>query len=618
MFDRAVPSYLVGLVGILLVVTPLKGAQSTAVRYREAGRVLDTGAGRERGIIKTVDQNGTSPALMVFTLLMPLHPQVAVESTSVVYSGAPIAGGTFTGGTTLGIPIGVILSSGNIASVEGGTLATGQWNEFDWITTTNSPWGGDPDVAAITRCKSGTVDKAVLEFNITSTVKTRILKFVYVFGSEEYNEWATSASNDGFGIWINQNGSSTKTNVALIPVLGFASAGLRPVTVRNVNRGVQGWDATKPNSAFYVNNDCDDQAGPGTGPGYKCGPPVITELDGLTAVQGTRPCKLAADVKYHVKIAIADGNDRYNDADVFVKGTVGGSCYRCEPVFSCVDAVREAECYDGYWSESELCIERPSPCSDSTGACCLADESCTSTTAASCYAGGGVYAGNGTSCSTTGACCLDYGYCLTMTQDCCTEAEGAYQGNGSTCSPTGACHIGSSCTTSTADCCPGSYQGNGSTCDIGACCKSDGSCLTTTESDCDGQSGVYLGDDTDCAGDNDDVAGDDVCQDRTPPQACGNDITEGEEECDGSDNIACVDACRSDCTCPSSCGNNVREGNEECDGSDDEACPGRCGPDCLCPGIPTLSEWGMLVMTLLLLAAGTVVFVRRRGAVTEA
>ncbi|UCE59025.1 MAG: hypothetical protein JSU63_16470, partial [Phycisphaerales bacterium] len=56
------------------------------------------------------------------------------------------------------------------------------------------------------------------------------------------------------------------------------------------------------------------------------------------------------------------------------------------------------------------------------------------------------------------------------------------------------------------------------------------------------------------------------------------------------------------------CGNNVREGSEECDGTDDDDCPGFCQDDCTCPGFPAVSEWGLIVLSLLMLVGGTIVF----------
>ncbi len=65
-----------------------------------------------------------------------------------------------------------------------------------------------------------------------------------------------------------------------------------------------------------------------------------------------------------------------------------------------------------------------------------------------------------------------------------------------------------------------------------------------------------------------------------------------------------------------SCGNGVYEpeNEEQCDNGDDAQCPGRCLPDCTCEVdiIPTVSEWGLIVMTLLAFTAGTVLYGRRR------
>ena len=65
------------------------------------------------------------------------------------------------------------------------------------------------------------------------------------------------------------------------------------------------------------------------------------------------------------------------------------------------------------------------------------------------------------------------------------------------------------------------------------------------------------------------------------------------------------------------CGNGVceLENEEQCDNGDDAACPGRCRSNCTCgpaPDIPTVSEWGLAVLTLLGLTIGTILLGRRR------
>jgi hypothetical protein len=50
------------------------------------------------------------------------------------------------------------------------------------------------------------------------------------------------------------------------------------------------------------------------------------------------------------------------------------------------------------------------------------------------------------------------------------------------------------------------------------------------------------------------------------------------------------------------------ESGEQCDGTADDACPGQCQVNCQCEGMPTASEWGVVALMLLLLAAMTIKF----------
>ena len=101
------------------------------------------------------------------------------------------------------------------------------------------------------------------------------------------------------------------------------------------------------------------------------------------------------------------------------------------------------------------------------------------------------------------------------------------------------------------------------------------------------------------------------------PDFCGNDIKGASEECDGTDKDACEGPCV-DCECETVCGNNIWELGEMCDGTDDDLCEGLCiAPgevnECQCPpGIPAVSTWGLVMMTLLGLTAGTIYYGRRR------
>ncbi len=149
------------------------------------------------------------------------------------------------------------------------------------------------------------------------------------------------------------------------------------------------------------------------------------------------------------------------------------------------------------------------------------------------------------------------------------------------------CHLDGTCSlNSTGDACdlPDVPLKAGTACEpVEACCMPDGSCIETNPQCCVLAGGLPLGPGTVCLGDKDEDAIDDACD-------------------------------------PDVCGNNVREDPEQCDGTDDAKCPGNCLPqgdanECTCaPGskIPAVSEWGLGVMLLLVLTAGTVVLGRRR------
>ncbi len=147
-----------------------------------------------------------------------------------------------------------------------------------------------------------------------------------------------------------------------------------------------------------------------------------------------------------------------------------------------------------------------SDCCCGGGACCI-DGECSITTEAGCS---GNYLGDGSTCDgvdcTMGACCFDP-FCEIDTESDCFDSGGVYQGDGSTCTPlnpcapSGACcHPGGGCSITNADGCDGFYAGDDTVCadadcaHTGACCD-HGTCTTSSEEDC---AGVYQGDGSSC------------------------------------------------------------------------------------------------------------------------
>jgi len=232
------------------------------------------------GGLVTADMNsGLTPSDLVNTLIGG-----GVTVSNVAYSGANIAAGTISGGTgIIGFDSGIILSTGDIASVVGPNTADD--------TTTDNGMPGDADLNTLIPGYT-TFDAAVLEFDFVPT--TDVVTFEYVFGSEEYNEFVNSDYNNVFGFFING------VNCALVP--GTST----PVSINNVNGGnPYGTGASNPE--YYRNNDLDD--GGGT---------INTGLDGLTVVLSVTANVNAGETN-HIKLAIGDAGDAILDSDVFIK-----------------------------------------------------------------------------------------------------------------------------------------------------------------------------------------------------------------------------------------------------------------------------------------------------------
>ncbi len=117
----------------------------------------------------------------------------------------------------------------------------------------------------------------------------------------------------------------------------------------------------------------------------------------------------------------------------------------------------------------------------------------------------------------------------------------------------------------------------------GACCLADKSCIVDVlEGTCTNLGGSHLGPGSICLGDSDGDGVDDQC-----------------DNCPGVDDatfgiLVCCDTA-SHCESDADCGPG-----------------GQCIPACQCPGeIPTMSQWGMLILALLLMVAGKMYFGRR-------
>ncbi|MBK8499822.1 MAG: choice-of-anchor L domain-containing protein [Flavobacteriales bacterium] len=155
-----------------------------------------------------------------------------VSYNGVLDPGTPQQGsGAFTTiSSNLGVPAGIILSSGLVQNV----AQPGSGFQSDQPT----PNFSDPDLVTIT---GGTINNAaVLEFDFVTTGDS--IKFRYVFGSEEYPEWVCSF-NDVFGFFLSGPGiagpyTNGAINIALLPD-GITPVSITFTTVLTASREVE-------------------------------------------------------------------------------------------------------------------------------------------------------------------------------------------------------------------------------------------------------------------------------------------------------------------------------------------------------------------------------------------
>ncbi|MBE9226401.1 PEP-CTERM sorting domain-containing protein [Phormidium sp. LEGE 05292] len=198
-----------------------------------------------------------------------------LSNFSVTTTGNAAAFGLFSG-DPFGLDSGIVLSSGKVADIPGVNSAGTD------LSTSFGTLGDTP----------GSYDLAKLDISFDADSTADKVFFQYVFGSEEFVEWAGSSYNDSFELLLNG------VNLAKL------SDG-KTVTINNL--------ATSPSGPFhadYINNP----AGPGT----------VTKLDGYTKGL-TFEGLLNKNAKNTLSIKIKDVADGGWDSAVFLKGGTLGT-----------------------------------------------------------------------------------------------------------------------------------------------------------------------------------------------------------------------------------------------------------------------------------------------------
>jgi hypothetical protein len=228
---------------------------------------------------------GVTAADLVSALLGP-----GITASNITYNGAPVAAGTFLGGTgIIGFDSGIVLGSGCVSNIVGPNLS-------DSISCDNT-LPGDPALDALSGFT--TYDATVLEFDFVPTDPNgTTLLFSYVFSSDEYNEWVYTPYNDVFAFYVNGQ------NCALVPGAG---ANPDPVTINTINNDNPFGGPNATNPLLYRNNALPDGGGL-----------IDTEMDGLTVVLSCQAA-ITPNATNHIKLAIADASDGIYDSNVMIR-----------------------------------------------------------------------------------------------------------------------------------------------------------------------------------------------------------------------------------------------------------------------------------------------------------
>jgi RHS repeat-associated protein len=209
-----------------------------------------------------------------------------VQISNLSYTGHERGVGIFRNGLAAGLDFetGIILATGDITNAIGPNTL----DIADQKTSTAFGTPGDSSLSALLAGTGSTVhtnthDAAVLEFDLVTT--NTLVVFDFIFGSEEYPEFAFDKFNDIFAIFING------TNAATI------NGSSNRVSINSINH--------VHNSGLYIANS--------DGTNY----PGI-EFDGFT----TRLVAMASVVPLatnRVKLAIADVYDQIYDSALFIR-----------------------------------------------------------------------------------------------------------------------------------------------------------------------------------------------------------------------------------------------------------------------------------------------------------
>ncbi len=256
-----------------------------------------------------------SAQLNITTVKDPLILAQKILGKGVTIMNLQYKGGDSSAGIFKAVPGSFLLDSGIV-------LSTGAARSKTGVVGVNSPANSQAAVAATPNFSdadlfayagggqnpaiTSTNNSCVLEFDFIPQGDSIYIR--YIFGSEEYPEYACTNFNDVFAFFISGPGILGKKNIATVPGAPTST----PVTINTVNSGTPGssggviskcteWPGS-PFPQYYVDNATSQ----------------FVVYDGHTVVLEAKakvtPCQV-----YHIKIGVSDINDQSHDSGVFIE-----------------------------------------------------------------------------------------------------------------------------------------------------------------------------------------------------------------------------------------------------------------------------------------------------------
>ncbi|GGD34708.1 DUF7619 domain-containing protein [Flavobacterium orientale] len=192
---------------------------------------------------------------------------------------------------------GIVLSTGNAASIPGANLTT--------LSDGTTEWVGDNDLNSIILAATGqpmnSRNATKIEFDFVP--QTNFISFDFLFASEEYGTYQCNFA-DAFAFLLTNMSTGVTTNLAVVP------GTQQPVSVVTIRNQLYNMSCTSVNPDFF-----DTFYGPNGQSNYS----AAINFNGITHPL-TASSVVVPNTQYRIKLVVADRQDNIFDSAVFIEG----------------------------------------------------------------------------------------------------------------------------------------------------------------------------------------------------------------------------------------------------------------------------------------------------------